>query len=428
MPGYSELPPLPRFQPGLYADLNPRWSHDGRRIAFLRATPDRKLQLYAADARLRRPLALLEAELVCPDRPYDASRLRYGSPDTLAWSPDDSEIAFARIEWFTFDDGERLPGTGLWALHTRTGRVTPLALHPPRYTSLFYYYRDPQWSPDGRYLAFAGGGVNGQSVIFARPLARMKAQAALPRYDTYESSDWPVWEPMASGPDAAFGLTFRQGVARGSGVPPTETLRRIRPGGAQGQDVGEIWRLSYEQFARLSGNSRVAPRLSQPVWSPDGLTLAFALNGDPLHPEKSEIWTLQRDGAEARRASPRDGQGYCAPVWIDNETLGALSPRGARFAVVTWRVKAKTVSAAGLIDSADCDWSPDRRQIVYAAPLPMGTSAGAKGMPPTTLRLFDTGLGKRLRSVSRNGQPTGDSFQGMPPNPPAPFPTGEGGD
>ncbi len=167
-PGALDVPPGLPAPPGVYTDINPRWSHDGKRIAFLRATPDRRLQLALADAGLSHPRALLEAELVCPDRPYSPGLRRYASPDTLAWSPDDRRIAFARPEWFTFEDGERLPGTGLWALNLTTGRVTPLALHPKRYLSVFYYYHAPQWSPDGRYLAFAGEGINGQRVIFVR--------------------------------------------------------------------------------------------------------------------------------------------------------------------------------------------------------------------------------------------------------------------
>src|SRR5690242_10740500 len=100
--GLEDVPPLPKSEPGVYTDINPRWSHDGKRICFLRSTPDRRLQLYLSDSDLERATALLEAELVSPDRPYSSHLRRYSSPSTVAWSPDDRQIAFERAEWFQF--------------------------------------------------------------------------------------------------------------------------------------------------------------------------------------------------------------------------------------------------------------------------------------------------------------------------------------
>ncbi len=394
-PGAQEVPPGLHAPPGVFADINPRWSHDGREIAFLRATPDRYLQLYVADAALTRPLPQLEAELVSPDRPYNPSLRRYVSPDTLAWSPDDRQIAFARMEWFTFDNGEHLSGTGLWALDRRLGRVTPLALHPRRYRSAFYFYHTPQWSPDGRYLAFVGEGINGQRVLFIHPLTGQRAQEVTPHFDNYEDSDWPAWEPGAPTVSRAEApaLLYRQGVQRTPAVPPTETLRLIRPGSIGG-GTGEVWRITAGQYARLLPPSRyagqpVAPRAGHPAWSPDGRYLAFTLTPDANDFTRYELWVMRRDGTGARRVSPEDGRGYFAPVWIDGGRLGALSPRGRRFAVVTVDITSRTACSLGTIDSADCDWSPDRSRIVYAGP---ASSAATPAPGPTTLRLFETGL------------------------------------
>ena len=37
-PAFEKLPPLPAYPPGLFVDVNPRWSHTGREIAFLRSS------------------------------------------------------------------------------------------------------------------------------------------------------------------------------------------------------------------------------------------------------------------------------------------------------------------------------------------------------------------------------------------------------
>jgi dipeptidyl aminopeptidase/acylaminoacyl peptidase len=394
-PGVEAVPAGLPARPGIYVDINPRWSHDGRRIAFLRATPDRSLQLHVIDEDLERPLALLEAELVSPDRPYSPELRRYSSPDTLAWSPDDRRIAFARIEWFTFEDGERLPGTGLWAIDMLSGRVMPLALHPTRYRSLFYYYHDPQWSPDGRYLAFVGEGINGQRVVCLHPLTGQDAKNVTPRFDANEDSDWPAWEPQITGEEAP-AFIFRQGIRRAFSIPTTETLRRVQPGQPHGRSnprSGQWWRLTAAEYAQRLPAHRagetVVPRAGHFVWSPDGQTLAFTLTPDANDFTRYELWTLRRDSGEARRVSPADGRGYFAPVWIGNGRLGALSPRGARCAVVTVDIADRTVRTLGEIESADCDWSPDRRRIVYATP-----AADAPPNPdsPTTLRMFETGI------------------------------------
>ena len=187
-PGQSDVPPGLKARPGVFSDINPRWSHDGKRIAFLRATPDRKVQLhiidYALTTSLGQPQALLAAELLCPDRPYSPALQRYNSPDTLAWSPHDRSIAFERLEWFILGENERLPGTGLWSCDTTTHNVQPLAAHSSAYKDLFYYYHAPQWSPDGRYFAFVGEGINGQRVIFVRPL-QQNTKEVMPRFDNY---------------------------------------------------------------------------------------------------------------------------------------------------------------------------------------------------------------------------------------------------
>lgn len=388
-PGYAETPLDERTLPDTYTDVNPRWSHDGKRIAFLRATADRRHQLTLLDVSNERVIALLEPELIRPDRPYSSTLCRYASPDTLAWSPDDRQIAFQRVEWSDFENRERLPGTGIWAISLATGRVVPLAIHPNRYRLLFYYYHAPQWSPDGRYLAFVGEGINGQRAIFIRPIPAQKAQDVAPCFDNYEDSDWPVWEP--SGANA---VIFRRGLQRAPGIAKVETLRRILPGSADSAHSGEWWRINTQDFLRTHpptdrNAGEPVPRTGHFAWSPNGRRLAFTLTPDANDFTRYELWVVDRDGRNARRVGRNDGHGCFAPVWIGNDRLGALSPNGARFDVVTVALQDGAIRRLGTIDSADCDWSPDRRRIVYASPSYLDEDALTG---PATLRFLETGV------------------------------------
>ena len=351
------------------------------------------MQLHVTDEDLERARWLFAPELLCPDRPYSPDLQRYSSPDTLAWSPNDRFIAFERTEWFQFEDGDRLPGTGLWSFDTYTRAVQPLALHAPTYKGLYYYFHAPSWSPDSRYLAFVGEGINGQRVVFSRPLQPGSAKEVTPRFDNYEDSDWPVWQSGASA------LFFRQGIVHALSVPPTETLRRLTPGNAQAASARELWRIrSSDLKALLPERNKIfaaAPRIGHLAWSPDGSKLAFTLTPDANDSRQYALWVINGDGTGARRVSPPDGRGYIAPVWIGEARLGALSPRAAHFEAVTISLRTGRRRPLGQIDTSDCDWSPDRSKIVYA----VSRDAQMRDPQATTLRLFETGLRTEPRLV-----------------------------
>lgn len=363
LPGAADLPPGVARVPGVFLDVGPRWSPDGKRIAFLRWTTDRRHQLFVASADLSRVTPLREPMLVSPDRAYPTERAGHRTPEGLAWSPDGRKIAFARVEWFPYEDGERLPGMGLWACDLKTGRVEPLAIHPKNYQGDYYYFRAPQWSPDGKRVAFIGEGIYGESALFIRTLPGTEPQVRTPDLERHDDIGWPAWSPDGRR------LAFRQGRLRALTADPVETLRSIAPGRA------ETRRLLTRPRARVAGLA----------WSPDGAQIAFALTSDVSALQGCAIWVVDADGrGPARRVSPDDGRGYLAPVWIDARTLGALRPLGTEWEAVALPLRGGPLRVLCRLPSSDIDWSPDRRRIVCAMP------SEAKPGASTTLRVFSS--------------------------------------
>lgn len=371
IPGKADVPALSLPAQSLFRDINPRWSHDGKSIAFLREAPDRTHQLCLTTPTLQQIERLLPPEIVSPDRDFGSSLVRYTSPNTIAFSPNDRLIVFPRVDWSAGNSGERVPGLGLWSYDRANKETKPLAVHPPRYRGGLIYYRYPQWSPNGKYLSFVGEGIFGQRTLFLRSLLRLNPIDTVALSPFSDDCDWAIWETKRPT------LTWRQSLRRSPSVPFTETLRRATPGGSSEAPVGEFWRRTPSDMKV----SPVHPHLSHLVWSPDGNWLAFALTPDPLDFDRYAIWILSRDGEVARRISPEGTKGFLAPVWLGKERIGAISPenRGV-VSVVSWSLQTGEMRSHGTIESADCDWSPDRTRIVYTT----GNSVQAG----TTLRIL----------------------------------------
>jgi len=136
----------------------PRWSPDGRRIAFMAARPGEPLNIYVMPAdggAFERPLPQDEAQR------------------DPAWSPDGRSLAFALH-----------PATGVTdirVLDLTTGRVRLLAGSEG--------FRSPRWSPTGRHLvALSGGrGADVGLVLYdfdSQQWTRLYGEGG---------ADWPSW-------------------------------------------------------------------------------------------------------------------------------------------------------------------------------------------------------------------------------------------
>lgn len=389
-----------------YLDFNPRWSHDSSRIAYLRRFKDRSVQLCLASGDLQQVRALTAPEAVSPDRPYRAGIANELAPEGPVWSPDDTRLAIPRVEWFTFENGERLPGTGYWQYHLLQKRYTPLVEHPPRYQGGFFYFRSLIWSPDGARIAYLGEGLQGETILYLRTLPdKQKNDDTLsdaPRFDMYADTDFPVWSPGGER------LAFRQGVLKAMTASRVESVRIIAPGTSEARTA---LRLAPKRAVLLTGEkpstlpfsplknahldppyaNYAAPRISGLAWSPDGSRLAIRLVPESDTYSAGQLWILEVNHADVlRRASPQDGLNYLTPIWINGSTLGALRgvPGKSRtFEAVSLSVETMTKPRLlCMLPGDDVDWSPDRKRIVCA--LSGKTSPNAS----TTMQIYETGL------------------------------------
>jgi len=101
--------------------LLPRWSPDGKQIAFNASVPDATWNLYLVSSEGGTPQQILPSE----QSQMDAS-----------WSPDGKSLVFGTLD---------VPGKPIYTIELQSKRVSTL----PGSTGLF----SPRWSPDGRYIA-----------------------------------------------------------------------------------------------------------------------------------------------------------------------------------------------------------------------------------------------------------------------------------
>lgn len=332
---------------GRFLDTEPSISPDGRWIAFLRASADRR----ASEAeRTVQAWVMRSAGGV----PWPIGRLAHGVT-ALTWSPDSTTLALLapetaarfivgreadaveptarRMTRFDFrdDDGFRDRRIHLWLAACRRGA------RPRQLTRGDFDVESPAWSPDGR------------TIVFAADL----------------------------GPDA--------------GIWPQTVLCTVPVAG------GEIRKL-----ASLRGD------LSAPAWSPDGrLVAAFGTDvTDPPEATQPEVWLIDAPTGEARSLSAgldlpagvwaathlsRSEQPE-GPFWLDDETIVALVTRRGRS--LPYRFGVQSV-AAPLVD-------PETRIVaggIAVAAARLVVNAQLDGAPS---ELFAVEEG-RLRPLTRNG-------------------------
>jgi Tol biopolymer transport system component len=287
-------------------DCCPRWSRDGREIAFSRMS-DEGVDIYVIPA-----VGGTEHRVFSwpPEghRSSTAPAWRINAR-SLDWSPDGKVLAFA-------DTQEDKTHAWIALLSLADSTIRPLTSPPSQ--NLDY---GPAFSPDGSTVAF----VRGIAAGVVEDLYLVPAAGGAPKRLTFDNT-WilgpPAWTP--DGRDLVFssrrgGLTSLWRIAASGGTPrpvagvgvlaafPAISAKGNLLAYQQLDRKAGIWRLNLRNEKHLQGPPEVVisqkGQNSRPHFSPDGKSVVF--ESDRLgYPE---IWTCDSDGSNCRQLTSLHG-------------------------------------------------------------------------------------------------------------------------
>ena len=237
------------------ADLAPRWSPDGKQIAFV---SDREgspgfFRLYVMDANGKNVRGL-----------FDPSRHQEGDLE-FAWSPDGKQIALVnRISGFSTNR------RGLYIVNVKTlDRQLVAPAFPNRFS--------PDWSPDGSRIAFVSNDPTNGSVelhIMSYPASTLQTLGTSLRL-----TNFPRWSP--DGRHLAF-----------TAVPdPVSFESQIF--------IADSATFNITQVTHIDGGMTNPAPLT---WSPDSQRIVFAAPGtDIFLPANRDIYSVRNGGTDLVR-------------------------------------------------------------------------------------------------------------------------------
>jgi Tol biopolymer transport system component len=320
--------------PVCFGDRAPAWSPDGKTIAFIRRTRGQ-----ARRAIFTVPAAGGTARRVTrPNRAF--------IPESLAWSPDSTRLAFHTLEGVNY------------IVPARGGE--PVKAFPPSTTGPVFFDHAARWSSDGSRLATVRRGP----------------------HDRYGPPPWccQLW---VSAPDGSSSTLL------GGGPPPAEWLTEpawsrdgrlaylTGPRMSDGQpdfSRAEIWVANADGSARrrLVPASADQTSVGQLSWSADGSRLAFALG-------TSIGWTLRSVAGDGERFDyigdiRRERWFPCCPLAFSPDGTTAVywmpGADGAMEVHVTseregHRRIADGISSQSRPSLTTASWSPDGKRVTY---------------------------------------------------------------
>jgi dipeptidyl aminopeptidase/acylaminoacyl peptidase len=360
-----------RFTAGPRRDLEPRWSPDGSRLAFLsERTVKDKLQLYVMPADGGEPTKLTALD---------------NGVSAIAWAPDGARLAFVSpVGGYKEPESEdekrksrparvitsvkyRFNGEGF--VYDRRPHVFVLSLDgasPTQITDGDFIDADPTWAPDGESIVFASARHTTRDDDDASDLWRVPAKGGTPQRLT--ATTGPVMLP-AFAPDGrtiaflaraglnAYGRNVQlftvpsdggQATCLSSALDRSCGALHVRPSWSPdgrsvtvaAEDRGDVglWRVAAMGAAapqRIVGGERVLNGFSA---SADGRMLAFASSRSVA---PAEVFVCGADGGDERRLTDLNR------AWVESVTLSA--PERFRFTRAGFELDVWVMRPAGFV-------------------------------------------------------------------------------
>jgi Tol biopolymer transport system component len=237
-----------------FADQDPAWSHDGRRIAFhsnREGGPNNYADIYVMNADGS------GQERLTPNPTFDRNP---------AWSPDGKQIVF---------QSDRDGNEELYVLNV---------VEPEKQVRLTFdpgSDQDPAWSPDGSTIAFASNRSGSLQIYVMNPDG-----SGVRRLTTDERTDFnPAWSP--DGKTIAFSSN-RDGFAA-------------------------IWKMNADGSAQTRVTNPLSFDDLNPTWAPDGQEIAY--QSDHQDGNGTDIYLVDASGnGTPLRLTDSDGDNF-VPNW-----------------------------------------------------------------------------------------------------------------
>jgi len=317
-----------QFTSSLKNDTGPRWSPDGQWIAFLSGREYRRGS--QAEGRPKTQIWLISAS---GGEALQLTDMKGGVSGSFSWSPDGKRIAFTAVEPETEEEQKRarekrdmihvdrfIKMNQLWMVDIESRQARQLVSDKAD-------LRDPQWSPDGRQIAFVKRPTpKADDGLFSDVLIA-PAEGGSPRllFKNVGPDSSPVWSPDGRS------IAWLSGERPQSGGQ--NDIMVIPAGGGEARNLtaafdrnesNATWSPDGQTIyfeANMGANRYIftVPSAGGPVKqlldgtrgvgsvsiSADGRTMAFT-SSDPLAP--ADVWVANADGTNARALTAMNPQ------------------------------------------------------------------------------------------------------------------------
>src|SRR5690349_7441581 len=322
-------------------------------------------------------LFVIASGLACaqPRGFQSADLLKLRSVGDVQWSPDGTRIAYT----VSNNDGPRRPYSQLWIMTVADGKSIRLASGKESSSG-------PEWSPDGQWIAYHGGGGEKSSLMIARPDGTgAKALAPL----EWTNSPLPTTgKKLAWSPDGKR-IAFVSAVpgpetAEASGDPMVITRYLYKPDADEGlSHFNDNRRLhifvadvATGQIRQLTDGTHYEHSID---WSPNGRAIAFVSNREPNADQSFhyDLFALRLSAGNIRRLTATENAEY-QPRWSpDGKTIVYLgTKRGLTDLETTmedthvWLIDADGSNRRELTGEIDnrqygAGWSPDGNWVYF---------------------------------------------------------------